>query len=77
MNKEAQEGQVFVCPACGKRSKDRYGEKKIDHGWDVSCMMHAVLCDEKSLVIEDGRVVKADAISKESHGEETSEHTKS
>lgn len=35
---------IWVCTACGKRSHDRNGEKKIDRGWDVSCMMHAVLC---------------------------------
>jgi len=49
MNKVAPESQVFVCAACGKRSKDRYGDQKIDRGWDVSCMLNAVLCyEEKS-----------------------------
>jgi len=66
MNKIAKDGQVFVCAACGKRSKDQYGTKAIDHGWDVSCMLNAVLCDEKSIVIKKDRVVKADAIKKES-----------
>jgi hypothetical protein len=49
MNEVAPKGQVFVCAACGKRSKDRYGDQKIDRGWDVSCMLNAVLCyEEKS-----------------------------
>jgi hypothetical protein len=47
MNEVAPEGQVFVCAACGKRSKDRYGDQKIDRGWDVSCMLNAVLCYEE------------------------------
>lgn len=48
----APEGQVWVCGACGKRSRTRYGwdaEGKnafVDHGWDVSCAMHAVLCHD-------------------------------
>lgn len=46
-NHTAPEGQVYVCGACGKRSRDRYGDKRIDRGWDVSCMMHAVLCYEE------------------------------
>lgn len=62
-NVVAKKGQVFVCGACGKRSKDRYGDQPVDQGWDVSCMLHAVLCDENSLGFnEDGRVNKAEAI---------------
>jgi hypothetical protein len=44
MNQVAPEGQVYVCGACGKRSRDKYGDQKISYGWDVSCMLHAVLC---------------------------------
>lgn len=43
-NRVAPPGQIYVCGACGKRSKDKYGEQMIDRGWDVSCMMWAVLC---------------------------------
>lgn len=57
----APDGMVFVCHACGKRSKDLYGEQKIDRGWDESCMMNSVLCDEKSIVMKNGVVIKADA----------------
>lgn len=47
MNKIAPEGQIYVCCMCGKKSKDMYGDLKIDKGWDASCMMNAVLCYEK------------------------------
>lgn len=67
-NKVAKPGQVFVCMACGKRSKDRYGDSKIDPGWDESCMLNSYLCYEESLVVEKGRVVKARAVLEE--GEE-------
>jgi hypothetical protein len=45
-NDIAPKGQIFVCNACGKRSRDRYGDQAIDRGWDESCMIHAVLCYE-------------------------------
>ncbi len=61
-NAIADEGEVFVCGACGKRSKDRYGFQKIDHGWDESCMMHAILVIESSIQLENGRVKKCDAV---------------
>lgn len=52
MNETAPEGKIYVCCLCGKRSKDKYGDEKIDKGWDVSCMMNSILCyEEKS---EDG-----------------------
>jgi hypothetical protein len=47
MNIRAPEGQIFVCSACGKRSKDKYGDEKIDQYWDVSCVINAVLCYEE------------------------------
>ena len=58
MNKVAPEGMVYVCAACGKRSKDRYGDQKIDRLWDASCMMHAVLCYENKKD-EQGRWIAA------------------
>lgn len=45
--KEAPVGQVWVCTACGKTSKDRGGNHAISRGWDESCMLNAVLCYEK------------------------------
>jgi len=49
-NEVAPKGKVYVCAACGKRSRDRYGYQKIDWAWDESCMMHAVLVDERELL---------------------------
>jgi len=45
-NYEAPPGQIWVCGACGKTSRDKYGEKRISRGWDESCMMNAVLCHD-------------------------------
>lgn len=50
MNKVAPEGQVYVCGACGKRSKDRYGYQKIDQWWDESCVIYSFLCYESHLL---------------------------
>jgi hypothetical protein len=49
MDETAKPGTVFVCGACGKRSRTRYGldGAAIDKGWDVSCMMNAILVDEE------------------------------
>ena len=57
-NELAPDGKVYVCMACGKRSKDRYGLNKISHGWDESCMMNCELHDERDLEIEKGLVVR-------------------
>lgn len=49
-NTKAPEGQIWVCAACGKRSRYKYGFDADghrcgpDYGWDESCMCHAVLC---------------------------------
>lgn len=64
-NQEAPAGQVFVCGACGKRSRDEYGINPIDRGWDESCMMNSFLVYEKSIVLEGGRVKAATAVKKE------------
>lgn len=47
---------VYVCGACGKRSKDRFGYQAIDRGWDESCMLKSFLAFEDKLVISNGRV---------------------
>jgi hypothetical protein len=60
-NKIAAPGQVFVCPLCGRRAKDKNGtlEPKIHTGWDTSCRTHSVLCREEDLVLKpDGTVAK-------------------
>lgn len=43
----APDGAVWICGACGKTSKDRYGDGKSM--WDESCMLHAVLVHEASV----------------------------
>ena len=35
---KAGDGQIYVCAACGRTSKTRYGMG------DSSCVLHAVLC---------------------------------
>jgi len=57
MQKIAPHGAVYVCGACGKRSRDLYGYQAISPGWDESCSLNAFLCDEESLVM-DGQVVR-------------------
>lgn len=49
---------VWVCLACGKRSRDRYGEDRIDRGWDESCMLNSALVYSDSLVMSCGRVIR-------------------
>lgn len=59
----AEPGTIFVCGACGKRNRTQMpGPTAIDRGWDESCMLHSVLCDETSIVMDGNRVVKADAV---------------
>ena len=48
-NEVAPSGYVFICLGCGKMSKDRWGNRAISKGWDVSCMLNAVLALEKGL----------------------------
>lgn len=63
MNAIASEGQIYVCGACGRRSKDKYGDQAIDYAWDASCMLNSVLCKENSLEFDDNkRVIKADSV---------------
>lgn len=38
----APDGQIWVCGACGKTSKDRYGDP--GKNWDEACMLNSVLC---------------------------------
>jgi hypothetical protein len=57
----APEGSVWVCGACGKTAKDRYGGPNDNPLWDESCMLNAVLCDATTLVMSGSRVVKAEA----------------
>lgn len=56
-NVKAPKGYVFVCLACGKRSRDAWGENPIDRGWDESCFLNRELCKTDELGIEGGKVV--------------------
>lgn len=58
----APEGAIWVCGACGKTARDQYGiEGEHSRGWDESCALNAVLCDEASIKRDgSGRVVFAD-----------------
>ena len=58
MNSVAPVGRIWVCQACGKRSRDRYGDQTINRGWDVSCVLNSLLCDESKLVLKDDFVVE-------------------
>jgi len=51
----AEQGQVWVCGACGKTHSDLYGiDGGGSSGWDESCMLNAVLCHSTSSFDEDG-----------------------
>jgi hypothetical protein len=59
----APEGTIYVCLACGKTSKTRYGfdeqnKRTSMPGWDESCMMNCDLFKIKDLVLSptSGRV---------------------
>jgi len=58
MDNKAPVGHVWVCQACGKRSKDKM-EGTMDSSWDESCYMWSVLCNEKTIVMQNNRVIKA------------------
>lgn len=48
----APEGAIWVCGACGKTSKDRYGD--AGSSWDESCMLNAILCHAEKRFTKDG-----------------------
>lgn len=52
----APEGQIWVCLACGKKTKNRFGS---DGGWDASCVLNSRLAHEDSLILTgNNRVAK-------------------
>lgn len=56
--KIAPEGKVYVCLACGKTSKDKYGDIEASYGWDISCILNSKMFDKSWLEYKDGKVVK-------------------
>lgn len=59
----APEGKLWVCCACGKTSRDQYGDKGT--WWDESCMLNSRLFAVEQLVYAGGRVVRVNPASKE------------
>lgn len=51
-NKIAPKGTLYVCMACGKVSKDKYGNEAINRGWDVSCALNCVLVKETHIYLD-------------------------
>lgn len=62
----APEGQAWVCLACGKTSRSRFGLDKGNKnvamkGWDASCVLNSQLIQEDWIVeTENGLVRKID-----------------
>lgn len=59
----APEGHIWVCLACGKTSKTKYGftsddKSCCDLGWDASCVLNSQMLPVDRLVFEGKRVVK-------------------
>jgi hypothetical protein len=54
----APEGKIWVCCACGKTSRDKYGDPGTS--WDAACVLNSQLFDEDKLVYADDgkRVVR-------------------
>ena len=51
------DGKTWVCTACGKTSKDRYGDIETTRGWDASCFVNSHLVDDTLIIRgEDSRV---------------------
>jgi hypothetical protein len=60
---DAPAGQMWLCGACGKRSRNKSGTHAIDYGYDESCMLNSVLVYEASIRRNAaGRIVYADAV---------------
>ena len=58
-NEVAGPGEIFVCPHCGRRSKDRLGHQRIHSGWGRSCSLQALRYRESDLFIGKRGVVEA------------------
>ena len=55
----APEGQIWVCCACGKMSKDRNGPSFTHRMWDASCTLNSALFYTESLKLnKDGYVTE-------------------
>lgn len=57
-------GAIWVCTACGKTTRDRYGiDESSAIGWDASCMLNSILCrDDETLVKKGSRVTSCEPL---------------
>ena len=56
----APKGQIWVCHACGKTARDKYGPPNAHPLWDESCALNCALHPEDMLNYDadgNGRVV--------------------
>lgn len=51
-NDKVKAGAVWVCAACGKTARRQWKDIGNGIGWDESCAMNAVLCNEEK---QDGK----------------------
>lgn len=59
----AAAGRVYVCAACGSRSRDIIGDAPVGSmEWVACCRLNAVLVDESTVLLEEGRVRFARAV---------------
>lgn len=49
----APDGKLWVCFACGKTAKDKFGGALAMEGWDASCMINSGLVDIDKLVFNE------------------------
>ena len=56
-DREANDDELYVCPHCGKTSKDIFG-KDSTQGWDESCAINCNLYKKSDLIFNGDRVVK-------------------
>lgn len=71
----APEGFIYVCHACGKTSKDRYGYNKkypgeTSYGWDASCYMYSKMYKKSQLEYDEFK--KVSKINEEKDADDTS-----
>jgi hypothetical protein len=59
MNELAPAGLIWRCAVCGKRSCDLYGYQALDRGYDVNCVLNAVLVTDDEAAGERARGLDA------------------
>jgi len=55
----ASKGWLWICRVCGKESPyDRHGDEETDRGWEVSCVMNAMLIKEDEPIRQELRKLR-------------------